>query len=178
MKSEMKMPRDRDREVKYQKNSREFSRNETLAGYCNSSPNRDGKIKITTLILKRGAFSCGNFFVPQWRVKPPRLWKSLSAGNSLSQTEKNSLGVCSVTVVCTAQCWDCAVYTLLRLCGVYTAETLCTMYSETPTVWGKVRVLWIDTSNNLNYWSKFDQNLINSWSSNTFSRKIEATHFI
>ena len=33
MKSEMKMPRDRDWEVKYQKNSREFSRNETLAGY-------------------------------------------------------------------------------------------------------------------------------------------------
>ena len=110
--------------------------------------------------------------------KSQRWWKSLSAGGSLSQTEKNSLGVCSVTVVCTAQCWDCAVYTLLRLCGVYTAETLCTMYSETPTVWGKVRVLWIDTSNNLNYWSKFDQNLINSWSSNTFSRKIEATHFI
>ena len=34
MKSEMKMPRDRDREVKLEKNSREFSRNETLAGYC------------------------------------------------------------------------------------------------------------------------------------------------
>ena len=34
MKSEMKMPRDRDWEVKYQKKSREFSRNETLAGYC------------------------------------------------------------------------------------------------------------------------------------------------
>ena len=33
MKSEMKMPRDRDWEVKYQKNSREFSRNETLAGH-------------------------------------------------------------------------------------------------------------------------------------------------
>ena len=33
MKSEMKMPRDRDREVKFQKKSREFSRNETLAGY-------------------------------------------------------------------------------------------------------------------------------------------------
>ena len=33
MKSEMKMPRDRDREVKCQQNSREFSRNETLAGY-------------------------------------------------------------------------------------------------------------------------------------------------
>ena len=30
----MKMPRDRDREVKQEKNSREFSRNETLAGYC------------------------------------------------------------------------------------------------------------------------------------------------
>ena len=27
------MPRDRDREVKLQNNSREFSRNETLAGY-------------------------------------------------------------------------------------------------------------------------------------------------
>ena len=34
VKSEMKMPRDRDREVKLEKNSREFSRNETLAGYC------------------------------------------------------------------------------------------------------------------------------------------------
>ena len=34
VKSEMKMPRDRDREVKFQNNSREFSRNETLAGYC------------------------------------------------------------------------------------------------------------------------------------------------
>ena len=33
MKSEMKMPRDRDREVKFQKKSREFSRNDTLAGY-------------------------------------------------------------------------------------------------------------------------------------------------
>ena len=33
MKSEMKMPRDRDREVKFPKKSREFSRNETLAGY-------------------------------------------------------------------------------------------------------------------------------------------------
>ena len=36
MKSEMKMPRDRDREVKFQNNSREFSRNETLAGYCHT----------------------------------------------------------------------------------------------------------------------------------------------
>ena len=34
MKSEMKMPRDRDREVKFPKKYREFSRNETLAGYC------------------------------------------------------------------------------------------------------------------------------------------------
>ena len=34
MKSEMKMPQYRDREVKWQQNSREFSRNETLAGYC------------------------------------------------------------------------------------------------------------------------------------------------
>jgi hypothetical protein len=33
MKSEMKMARDRDREVKFKNNSREFSRNETLAGY-------------------------------------------------------------------------------------------------------------------------------------------------
>ena len=33
MKSEMKMPRDQDQEVKFQKKSREFSRNETLAGY-------------------------------------------------------------------------------------------------------------------------------------------------
>ena len=32
--SEIEKPRDRDREVKYEKNSREFSRNETLAGYC------------------------------------------------------------------------------------------------------------------------------------------------
>ena len=31
--SEIEKPRDRDREVKYEKNSREFSRNETLAGY-------------------------------------------------------------------------------------------------------------------------------------------------
>ena len=36
MKSEMKMPRDRDQEVKCPKNSREFSRNETLAGYCST----------------------------------------------------------------------------------------------------------------------------------------------
>jgi len=38
MKSEMKVLRDRDREVKFPKKSREFSRNETLAGYwylCN-----------------------------------------------------------------------------------------------------------------------------------------------
>ena len=33
VKSEMKMPWDRDQEVKCQQNSREFSRNETLAGY-------------------------------------------------------------------------------------------------------------------------------------------------
>ena len=32
--SEIEIPRDRDREVKFQNNSREFSRNETLAGYC------------------------------------------------------------------------------------------------------------------------------------------------
>ena len=38
MKSERKMPRDRDREVKSQQNSREFSRNETLAGYCPTDP--------------------------------------------------------------------------------------------------------------------------------------------
>ena len=38
VKSEMKMPRDRDREVKFQNNSREFSRNETLAGYCRLVP--------------------------------------------------------------------------------------------------------------------------------------------
>ena len=31
--SEIEKPRDRDRKVKYEKNSREFSRNETLAGY-------------------------------------------------------------------------------------------------------------------------------------------------
>ena len=37
MKSEMKMPRDRDREVKFPKKSREFSRNETLAGYWSMS---------------------------------------------------------------------------------------------------------------------------------------------
>ena len=37
MKSEMKMPRDRDREVKCQQNSQEFSRNETLAGYWSES---------------------------------------------------------------------------------------------------------------------------------------------
>ena len=35
--SEIEKLRDRDREVKYEKNSREFSRNETLAGYCNVS---------------------------------------------------------------------------------------------------------------------------------------------
>ena len=34
--SEIEIPRDRDREVKFQNNSREFSRNETLAGYCNT----------------------------------------------------------------------------------------------------------------------------------------------
>ena len=34
--SEIEIPRDRDREVKFQKKSREFSRNETLAGYCHS----------------------------------------------------------------------------------------------------------------------------------------------
>ena len=39
MKSEMKMPRDRDREVKFPKKSREFSRNETLAGYWNGVHN-------------------------------------------------------------------------------------------------------------------------------------------
>ena len=33
MKSEMKMPRDRYKEVKCKKNSREFSRNKTPAGY-------------------------------------------------------------------------------------------------------------------------------------------------
>ena len=38
MKSEMKMLRDRDREVKFQRKSREFSRNETLAGYCPLPP--------------------------------------------------------------------------------------------------------------------------------------------
>ena len=32
--SEIEIPRDRDREVKFPNNSREFSRNETLAGYC------------------------------------------------------------------------------------------------------------------------------------------------
>ena len=40
MKSEMKMPRDRDREVKFQNNSREFLRNETLAGYCFKQTNK------------------------------------------------------------------------------------------------------------------------------------------
>ena len=40
MKSEMKMPRDQDREVKCQQNSREFLRNETLAGYCHKTPPR------------------------------------------------------------------------------------------------------------------------------------------
>ena len=34
--SEIEIPRDRDREVKFQKKSREFSRNETLAGYWNT----------------------------------------------------------------------------------------------------------------------------------------------
>ena len=34
MKSEMRMPQDRDQEVKFPKKSRKFSRNNTLAGYC------------------------------------------------------------------------------------------------------------------------------------------------
>ena len=34
MKSEIEIPHDRDREVKFQKKSREFLRNKTLAGYC------------------------------------------------------------------------------------------------------------------------------------------------
>ena len=51
MKSKIKMPRDRDREVKSQQNSREFSRNETLAGssshiqYCDVNPNTDENTK-------------------------------------------------------------------------------------------------------------------------------------
>ena len=36
--SEIEIPRDRDREVKFQKKSREFSRNETLAGYWGPGP--------------------------------------------------------------------------------------------------------------------------------------------
>ena len=38
--SEIEIPRDRDREVKFQKKSREFSRNETLAGYCFKQTNK------------------------------------------------------------------------------------------------------------------------------------------
>ena len=34
VKSELKMPQDRDQEVKFPKKSRKFSRNNTLAGYC------------------------------------------------------------------------------------------------------------------------------------------------
>ena len=45
MKSEMKKPRDRDREVKCSKNSRELSRNETLAGYCSTIKN-SGQIYV------------------------------------------------------------------------------------------------------------------------------------
>ena len=40
--SEIEIPRDRDREVKFQKNSREFSRNETLAGYCDKQSSLNG----------------------------------------------------------------------------------------------------------------------------------------
>ena len=49
MKSEMEMPRDRDREVKCSKNSRDLSRNETLAGYCYRAfwRNTDHKFKNT-----------------------------------------------------------------------------------------------------------------------------------
>ena len=39
--SEIEIPRDRDREVKFQKKSREFSRNETLAGYWWAWPLND-----------------------------------------------------------------------------------------------------------------------------------------
>ena len=51
MKSEMKMPRDRDREVKFQNNSREFSRNKTLASYCHLQ-----------LVIKMATEVCQVFF--------------------------------------------------------------------------------------------------------------------
>ena len=44
--SEIKMTRDQDREVKFQKNSREFSRIEPLAGHCR----RGREIKANKLV--------------------------------------------------------------------------------------------------------------------------------
>ena len=61
--SEIEKPRDRDREVKYEKNSREFSRNETLAGYCKKGEPRvsiDGtstKEELLMVLLLGGSWA-------------------------------------------------------------------------------------------------------------------------
>ena len=61
--SEIEKPRDRDREVKYEKNSREFSRNETLAG-CWS---RVGKtIFISVVIAKFLYYFPQRIYLPFW----------------------------------------------------------------------------------------------------------------
>ena len=58
--SEIEIPRDRDREVKFQKKSREFSRNENLAGLCYAG--------VDKILLKseRGEF------------QPSPVWRSIS----------------------------------------------------------------------------------------------------
>ena len=74
VKSEMKMPRDRDQEVKCQKNSREFSRNETLAGYwqwpmlSSRFSNAPGPLKLAT---REGSNSLIGF---TWRHCACHLW--------------------------------------------------------------------------------------------------------
>ena len=86
MKSEMKMPRDRDREVKCPKISREFSRNETLAGYCRILQKF---MMIMAMMITQGKFlSIGKFcWIERYTfVQMEKIWIELQKNVTQGKT--------------------------------------------------------------------------------------------
>ena len=94
VKSEMKMPRDRDREVKFQNNSREFSRNETLAGYCCWFNHFKKDVLWDTLVMPchRKINHCNNYYRPKANVKSYSIWSNYLGKAQHSMAMEQNLG--------------------------------------------------------------------------------------
>ena len=78
--SEIEMPQDRDREVKYEKKSREFSRNETLAGYC-KTPNTSYNMPRNLKKKNRNCLCPNHLYLAPSEIQP-------TSQNEQSETEQ------------------------------------------------------------------------------------------